>query len=102
MQFNLMPARIGLDAFIVIVHGNRQNLFGLGLANDVVIELVIQVLGRQQALASLTLFGGPLLENNIVTQVNTFIADIGRWSCNEALNLNLRFAAKLANEHHQL
>src|SRR5262249_46935333 len=99
---NVTPARIGLDPFVMIVDGDRENLFGLGLANDVVIELVLQCFGRPQALAHLPGCCNTLLEQNIVTQVDTFIADVDRRAGNELLDFLRRFATKRALQHGSL
>src|SRR5262249_41469203 len=102
LQLQLAPARIGLETFVMIIDGDREYLFGLGLANDVVIELVLQFLGRPQARASRPGFSDTLLEQNIVTQVNTFIADVDRRSGNEPLDFLRRFATKRALQHAPL
>src|SRR5439155_11144647 len=99
LQLQLTPARIRLNPFGVIIHGHRENLFGLGLTNDVVIERVLQCLGRPQARARRPRFGDPLLEQNLVTQVDTFIADVNRRSGNEPLDFLRRFATKRALQH---
>src|SRR5262249_46044080 len=61
--------------------------------------LGMQFLGRQQTRANLPWFGDTLLEQNIVTQVDTFIADVGRRSGNEPLDFLRRFPTKRAVQH---
>src|SRR5262249_7254490 len=99
VQLNLTPARIGLETLIVIIHGHRENLFGLGLANDGFIVLVLHSSGRPQPRASPSRSCDTLLEQNLVTQVNTFVADVDCRSCNEPLDFLRRFPTKRATQH---
>lgn len=65
------------QAFVVVVHRNRQHFLRLLLADDVVIQVVANFVRRRQCTA-LTMRGNffNLFANNVVTQIDTFIADI--------------------------
>ncbi len=91
-------ARLGgvLDALVVIINGNGQDLLGLILADHVIVQDILD-LGRpgQSRLVGLCrLFELGLFDDDVLAQVDTFVADIYGRSGNELFHFVLRFAAE--------
>jgi hypothetical protein len=80
--------------FVVIVDGDRQDLLGTHLADDVLIKHVLDFLG----LGKLVLGGIArilqFLANDVIAKLDTFVADEDRRACNQLADLMLRLAAK--------
>ena len=86
-----------VQPLVMVVHGNRENALRLFLADDIIIEHVADFLRRRHAPV---LFGHErrfrLFANDVVAQVDAFIADEHRRPRNEFAHLVLRLPAERA------
>ena len=86
----------GLDALVMVVDGHGQRALGGVLADDVTLEKLAD-LGRLGQLVEFYVVGiGEFLFDDLVAQVNAFIADIYARARNELLNLLLTLSAERA------
>ena len=89
------------QALVVVVHRHGQGLFGVFLANHIVVEVFFELCGRGQGV---TLIGvaqhdlGQLVADDVVTQVDAFVANKHRGACNQFFDLVLAFATKRAEQ----
>src|ERR1043166_6261695 len=82
------------QAFIVVMHGNRKDTFGLILANDIVIQHCADILGGGHAV---TVFGDAafgLFTDDIHAELDAVIADENGGSGDELAHLVLALAAE--------
>ncbi len=83
-----------LDAPVVVVDGDREDLLGVNLADDVLVEKRTDLAWRWQ-LVEVQLTGfGELFFDDLVAQVDALVADVDTWTSDELLYLLLRFAAE--------
>src|SRR5690606_33081196 len=77
--------------------GHGELLLGVFLADHVVVEVCLD-LGGLGELGECDLFGGGafLLLHDLVAELDAFVADVDRGSCDETLHLLLRLAAEAA------
>src|SRR5579875_262404 len=95
-QLDVIIVARGLNSLVVVVNGYRENLLGMFLTNDVVIE-EIEDLSRLGELVKAELSGiGELLGDDVVAQIDAFIADVDTRTCDELLYLLLRLSAEAA------
>ena len=95
LQLDIVLALAVVDPAVVIVHGNREDFFGLVLPDDILIKKLLDLIGlgncglaRRKGLA-LLLFG-----NNVIAQLDALIADIHRRPGDELFYLFLALAAE--------
>ncbi len=98
-QLDLVAVGVGaaeLDALVVVVDGDREDLLRLVLADDVVLQEGedLRRLG-QLVEAELTRLGELLLDD-LVAQVDALVADVDARSCDELLHLLLGLATERA------
>ena len=86
----------GLHALVVVVDGDREDLLGVLLADDVVVEEVEDLAGLGKILEAQ--LGGlvTLLGDDVVAQVDALVADVDAWPGDELLDLLLRLATEAA------
>ena len=95
-QFDVVAAAARFEPLVVVVHRHRQYLLGARLADDVLIEHV-EDLGRLGQVAART--GGLFLQflaNDVVAQLDAFVADEHRRARDELAYLVLALAAERA------
>src|SRR5262245_9259081 len=82
------------DALVVVVNGDGEDLLGALLADDVLIEDVLDLSGlRERAdLARLLLF--PLLRDDVVTELDTLVADVDGGPRDQLADVVLTLAAE--------
>ncbi len=78
-----VAARLRVDALVVVVHGNGQGALGAFLADDVLIEDVLDLLRQRylgNAVGNLALL---ILRQDLVAEGDALVADIDRRAGNE-------------------
>ena len=78
----------------MVVNGNRQDLFGLVLADHVVVQGLLDFVRSRQVVARLV---GPFIElfaDDVVAQLDTLIADKNRRAGDQFPDFMLALAAK--------
>ena len=85
-----------LHALVVVVDRHRQDLLGLVLADDVVVEEVVDLAGLGQLVEAQVAGLGQLLLDDLVAQVDALVADVHAGAGDELLHLLLRLAAERA------
>ena len=89
-------AATGLQTLVVVVHSHRQSLLRALLADDVFVEDLLDLggLGKFVARAFGAIF--ELFTNDVVTELDAFVADKNRWTGNQLTNFVLTLAAERA------
>src|SRR5690606_38445033 len=91
--------RFGVDALVVVVHRDGQDLLGALLADDVLVENLLDGLRLGDVLPAVgLLLLLDLLGDDVVAQPDALIADVDRRPRDELLHLLLRLAAEGAGE----
>ena len=98
-QLDVVGADLGVDALVVVVDGDRENLLGALLADDVVVEdgLDLGRLGHRRQAEALRLLLD-LLGDDVVAQADALVADVDRRPGDELLDLLLALPAEGAGE----
>jgi hypothetical protein len=93
-----LGVRVGadLDALVVVVDGDGEDLLGVLLADDVVVQELVDLTGLGQLVEAD--LGGlrQLLLDDLVAQIDAFVADVDTWTRDQLLDLLLRLAAERA------
>ena len=81
---------------VVVVHRHRQDALGVILADDVVVQIALDLGGRGQVAARLARFLAcrQLVTDDFVAKVNAFVTDEDRRSGDQLLDFMLALAAK--------
>ena len=87
-----------LDPLVVVVDGDRQDLLGLLLADDVVVQELVDLTGLGQLVEAQLAGLGQLLLDDLVAEVDALVADVDAGAGDELLDLLLRLAAERALE----
>lgn len=100
-QFNGLAAGVaslvpGLDALVVVVDGDSQRLLRGVLADDVVLQEVADLCGLGQFIELDVVGVGQLLFDDLVAEVDAFIADVHAGAGDELLDLLLALSAERA------
>ncbi len=101
-QFDIVVGfNIAVDAFVMVVDRNREHLFGILLADDVLIQHLFYLMGGWDAGGSLfgIAFAALLLFDYIAAQIHALIADEDRRAGDELTHLVLGLGAKRAVEN---
>jgi hypothetical protein len=98
-QLDVVGAHLGVDALVVVVDGDREDLLGALLTDDVVVEDGLDVgrLGnrRQPKVLAVLL---DLLGDDVVAQPDALVADVHRRTSDELLDLFLALSTERAGE----
>ena len=89
------------QSLVVVVHRHRQGTFSFLLTYHVVVEVGFDVQRSRQALfgaISQGGGGGQLIAHDVVAQINAFVANEYRRTCDQLFDLVLAFAAKGAEQ----
>src|SRR5690606_28613653 len=82
------------DPLVVVVDGDREDLLGVLLADDVVVEKALDLLRRREGHLRAALLPLVLLGDDVVAEPNALVADVDGRSCDQLPNLPLRLAAE--------
>jgi hypothetical protein len=96
LQLDVAGLVARLDALVVVVHRDGENLLGALLTDDVLIEDGLDLGGLREAaqLARLLLF--PFLRDDVVTELDALVADVDGRSRDQLANVVLALAAERA------
>ena len=82
-EFDVVGFDFGVDALVVVIDGDGEDLLGVVLAHDVFVEALVDLLGREGVGAGCDVpsgaghaVGGGFLRDDIAAQVDAFVADI--------------------------
>eukprot|EP01022_Parablepharisma_sp_SALTPOND_P014695 TRINITY_DN2018_c0_g1_i2.p1 TRINITY_DN2018_c0_g1~~TRINITY_DN2018_c0_g1_i2.p1 ORF type:complete len:1935 (-),score=514.39 TRINITY_DN2018_c0_g1_i2:42295-48099(-) len=95
-QFDIVLLAQVFQALVVVVHRHRQDTLGSDLPDHVLIQQVADFLGGRQIRlgASYRIDAGSLITDDVVAQVDTFVADEDRRTGNQLLDFMLALAAE--------
>ena len=96
-QFDVVMLGLMIEALVVIVHSDREHLFGMVLADHVVVEDLADFLRRRNAVARLHQRGLVLLADDVHAQLDALVADEHGRAGNELAHLVLALAAERAS-----
>ena len=86
-----------LQTLVVVVHRHRQSTLGRLLADDVVVKIGFDFDGGGQiALAFAHCAGRQFVSNDVIAQINAFIANENRGAGNQFFDFVLALTAKRA------
>src|SRR4051795_3774100 len=89
-------ALLVLDAPVVVVDRDRQDLLGLVLTDDIIVEEGADLPWRRQLLETDLAGVGQLLFDDLVAEVDALVADVDAGPGNQPLDLLLRLPAERA------
>jgi hypothetical protein len=78
----------------VLIDGDGQPLLGFVLSNHVLIEEAFDLTGLRQGWARRYRLSLLIVGDNLIANVDAFVADVDRGPGNELLNFILRFATE--------
>ena len=87
-----------LHALVVVVDGDRQRALGRVLADDVLVEHLVDLARLRQVLEVERRRRGELLVDDLVAEVDALVADVDAGPGDQLLDLALRLAAEAAQE----
>ena len=93
-----IAVRAGLHALVVVVDGDREDLLRLLLADDVVVQVAVDLAGLGKIVEANL---GPLRElffDDLVAEIDALVADVNAWTRDELLDLLLALPAERALE----
>ena len=86
----------GLHPLVVVVDRDREDLLGLLLADDVVVQEVEDLPGLGQLVEADLGRLGELLFDDVVAELDALVADVDAWTGDQLLDLLLRLPAEAA------
>src|SRR5262249_5675445 len=86
----------GLQSLVVIVDGDREHLLGALLADHVLVQNLLDLVGLGQLVARTLRSVLELLANDVVTQLDTLVANKHRGASDELANFVLTLSAERA------
>jgi len=82
----------------VVVDGDRERALGSLLSHHVLVEDVVDLAGLRQVLQLEARRDRQLLVDDLVAEIDAFVADVDAGACDQLLDLALRLAAEAAQE----
>jgi hypothetical protein len=89
---------VHLHALVVVVDGDRERPLGGVLADDVLLEDLVDLLRFGQVLQLDRRRSGELLVDDLVAEVDALVADVDAGAGDQLFDLALRLAAEAAEE----
>src|SRR5207249_2010342 len=93
-----LAAGVDLDAFVVVVDRNREDLLRLLLPDDVVVQELVDLTGLGELFELEVGGAGELFLDDLVAEVDAFVANIDAGTGDELLDLLLRFTTETTFE----
>ena len=94
-EFNIRALTTMVEALVMVMHSNRQHSFRLGLPNDIVVKDFADFLRRGNfALFAAVQRALCFFADDVVTKLDTLIADKHSRACDQLADFMLRFSAK--------
>src|SRR5262249_30214685 len=87
-----------LHALVVVVDRDGQRPLGLLLADDVVVQLRVDLLRAREVVEVERRGSGELLVDDLVAEIDALVADVDAGSGDQLLDLALRLPAEAAEE----
>ena len=87
-----------LHALVVVVDRHRQRALGLLLADDVLVEDVVDLPRLREVLDVEVRRSGELLIDDLVAEIDALVADVDAGAGDQLLDLPLRLAAEAAEQ----
>ena len=97
-EFDIIMLGLMMEALVVVMDGDRKHLLGVVLPDDVVVKDLADFLRQGNAVVRFRQRGLFLLLNDVLAQLDAFIADEHRRAGNELAHLVLALAAERAVE----
>ena len=99
LQLDVAGHHLRVDPLVMVVDRDRENLLGAFLADHVLVEHALDLgrLGHRRGLAE-GLFAVGLLGDDVVTEVDAFVADIDRRARDQLADFVLALAAERADQ----
>src|SRR6266404_3147493 len=94
LNLNVSAAASQLDSLVVLIDGDRQLLLCFFLPNNVLVKKRLNLAGLRQRRSRRYRLSLLVVGDDLVTNVDTLIADVDRRSGNEFLDFVLRLAAE--------
>jgi len=82
----------------VVVDGDRQLLLGLLLADDVLVQELLDLLGDRQGRLSAPVLEPVVVRDDVVADLDTLVADKDGRACDQFANVVLILVAERATE----
>jgi hypothetical protein len=99
LQLHVSGHHLGLDPFVMIVHGYGKDLFGSLLADHVLIQDLLDLVGLRHIRArSENFLVVALLCDDVVAEIDAFVADVNGRPRYQFSDFVLALSAKRANE----
>jgi hypothetical protein len=99
LELDLVVGVAGVDPLVVVVHGDREDLLGPVLADDVLVEVGLDVLGLgHQGAGGVVVLALVLFGDDLVAQLDALVADVDRGTGDELAHFLLGLAAEGAAE----
>src|SRR5205823_3577966 len=98
LQLDLGVLAAHLYPLVVVVDGDGEGAFGLLLADDVVVEELVDLLRPRQVVEIEVRGSGELLVDDLVTEVDALVADVDAGAGDQLLDLPLTLAAEAAEQ----
>ena len=87
MELHLIAGRSRADALVVIVNRHREDLLRTILADYILVQDALDLLRLGKLRGDLVLLLLPVLRDDVVAEVNAFIANVDRRACDQLPNL---------------
>ncbi len=87
-----------LNALVVVVDRDCERALRLFLRDDVLVESAVDLGRAGKVLEVEGARSGQLLVDDLVAEIDALVADVDTWTCDELLDLALRFPAEAAEK----
>ncbi len=96
LQFDPVHFGAGGKAFVMIMHRHRNNAFRSFLAHHILVQEVLDLLGRRHVYRATALFTRAVFSNDFIAKFDALIADVHIGSCDKLAYFIVPLAAERA------